>query len=335
MITTFIRKILIRTGIDTIVNMEKKLYYIEEGRKNKEVILFIHSNLLGSWIWEKQRKQFNNYHCIYLDLIEHGKTQIDMNFSIKNCVELIKNLITNDLKGKKVHLVGIAIGGVIIVDLLYKYPNIIETAIISGVNVKNEVVDEITNRNNVVDFNKRGGGDVICETTVNKEDQMDIEDINEIAIKIENDENKRIEELLNGMKECRISILDKKHPNFIIRGFLAEYGIGKEYFDRLKLSVNVDNFFKITEEHLKYRVPNKINNFPNLLILYGTKEYPKVVDSAKIIQNHFPRSQVFSIYRAIHLWNIINYKLFNEIIFEFIKDKAMKNKDFIEKEYLF
>ncbi|MDR2830745.1 MAG: alpha/beta hydrolase [Methanobrevibacter sp.] len=291
--------------------MEKKLYYTEEGKENKESIIFIHSNILSNWIWEKQRNHFNNYHCIYLDLINHGKTKIDMDFSIKNCVELIKDIITNDLRDKKVHLVGIGIGGIIIIDLLYKYPNIIETAIVSGVNLKNKVIDDIFDVNNV-DINKRSSEDINNEVF-----------ISEICVKIENYENKRIEELLNSIKECKTNILDKKPSDFIIHGFLAEYGIGKEYFNQLKLSLYINNFVKITEEYLKYRIPTKLNNFSNLLILYGTKEYPKVVNSAKIIQNHFPNSQVFSIYRAIHLWNIINYKWFNEIIITFIKDKKL------------
>lgn len=267
-----------------MINMGKKLYYLEKGKENKEAIIFIHSTLLSNWIWEKQ--EFNDYHCIYLDLIDHGKSQTKMPFSIENCVELIKNMITNDLKDKKVHLVGIAIGGTIIIDLLYKYQDIVETAIISGVNIKNKFISK---------------------------------------------DDKRIEELLNGLRECKINILDKKPSNFIIHGFLAEYGIGKKYFNQLKQSINTNNFIKITEKYLKYRIPNENNNFSNLLILYGTKEYPKVIKSAKIIQNHFPKSKVFSAKRAIHLWNIIEYEWFNETTIEFIKNKNLKNKNYIKQ----
>jgi hypothetical protein len=306
--------------------MREKLYYEEEGKENKKAIIFIHSNLLNNWIWENQRNVFNSYHCIYLDLPGHGKSQVNVDFSISKSVELIKNIIENDLKNKKVHLIGIAIGGMIIIDLLYKYPNIIETAIISGVNIKSKVIDEIANNNDIIIDNKRNSDNVI---TINKE--IYIKAINEIAIKIENDEDKRIEELLNSLKECKLSILDEKPPNFIIHGFLAEYGFGRKYFNQLKLSVNINDFVKITEEYLKYRIPIKINNFPNLLILYGTKEYPTVKKSAKIIQKHFPEAKIFSVNRAIHLWNIINYEWFNKIILEFIKNKNIDIKD---KKYL-
>ncbi|MDR1819016.1 MAG: hypothetical protein LBR15_02045 [Methanobrevibacter sp.] len=293
--------------------MKEKLYYVEEGKENNEAIIFIHSNLLSNWVWNRQKSQFKDYHCIYLDLIDHGKTQVNMGFSIKNCRELIKNIIINDLKYKKVHLVGIAIGGTIIIDLLYKYPNIIETATISGVNIKN--FDDI-------EYN-------VNEKSVNKLKMPDeIKNINNIII---NQENKRIQYLLSSIKECKNNILDKKPSNFIISGFLAEYGIGKEYFDRLKETIKINNFIKVSEEYLKYRSPNETNNFPHLLILYGTKEYPKVAKSAELIQNQFPKSKIFSIYRAIHLWNIINYEWFNETLIEFIVNKNIKDKDYIKR----
>jgi pimeloyl-ACP methyl ester carboxylesterase len=275
--------------LNNIEIMQEKLYYEEEGKENKEAIIFIHNNLLNNWIWENQRNVFNSYHCIYLDLPDHGKSQLKTDFSIVKSVEYIENIIENDLKNKKVHLIGISIGGTMIIDLLYKYPNLIKTAIISGVNIKSKLKDD--------------------------------DNLNEIAIKLE---DKRINELLNSLKECKTTILDKKHPNFIIQAFLAEYGIGRKYFNQLKLSIDINNFVKITDEYLKYRIPNEINNFPNLLILYGTKEYPKVQKSAKTIQYHFPNAKIFKVNRAIHLWNIINPEYFNEIIQEFIKNKNIK-----------
>ncbi|GAA5818166.1 MAG: alpha/beta hydrolase [Methanobrevibacter sp. CfCl-M3] len=300
--------------------MKEKLYYVEEGKENNEAIIFIHSNLLSNWVWNRQKNQFKDYHCIYLDLIDHGKTQVNMVFSIENCKKLIKNLIINDLKYKKVHLVGIAIGGTIILDLLYKYPNIIETAVISGVNIKNFADNEY----NIDDIE-----DKVNKKSIDKLKMFDeIKNIDNIII---NQEDKRTEELLSSVKECKINILDKKPSNFIISGFLAEYGIGKEYFNQLKETIKIDNFIKVSEEYLKYRLPNEINNFPHLLILYGTKEYPKVAKSAELIQNQFPKSKIFSIYMAIHLWNIINCDWFNETIIEFIVNKNIKDKDYIKE----
>lgn len=117
--------------------LENNIYYEEEGEDNKELIIFLHSNLLSNWIWKNQRTSFEDYHCIYLDLPNHGNSYFFNDFSIKNSGELIKDLIGEKSslrksnprsKVKKVHLIGVSVGGQIILYLLAKYPELIDTA---------------------------------------------------------------------------------------------------------------------------------------------------------------------------------------------------------------
>ena len=284
------------------------LYFEEYNVDKNEAIIFIHSNLLSNWIWKYQKNSFNNYHSIFLDLPEHGKSQINDSFSIEKSAEIIKDVIEKKLKGKKTHLVGIAIGGQIILQLLAKYPELIETATVTGVNLQNLAIY----KNN---------------------------DNEELAKLISYIENEKIDQILAMIKQLKIDILDKKHPNFIIKGYLAEYGLGKEYLKDLKYSIdsiNEDNLISITEESFKFKIPeidssydNQENN--NLLILYGTKEYPKVKKSAKIIKDYFNNAQIFGVYRSIHLWNIHDYEWFNEVISEFVSKKMLNLN---EKPYL-
>ena len=284
------------------------LYFEEYNVDKNEAIIFIHSNLLSNWIWKYQKNSFNNYHSIFLDLPEHGKSQINDNFSIEKSAEIIKDVIEKKLKGKKTHLVGIAIGGQIILQLLAKYPELIETATVTGVNLQNLAIY----KNN------------------------DNEELTKLISYIENE---KIDQILAMIKQLKIDILDKKHPNFIIKGYLAEYGLGKEYLKDLKYSIdsiNEDNLISITEESFKFKIPeidssydNQENN--NLLILYGTKEYPKVKKSAKIIKDYFNNAQIFGVYRSIHLWNIHDYEWFNEVISEFVSKKMLNLN---EKPYL-
>ena len=120
-------------------NNEINLYYEEKGNSNEEMIIFLHSNLLSNWIWKNQRDSFENYHCIYLDLPNHGNSYYGADFSIEKSARIIKDLIKEKSnigsKTKKVHLVGISVGGQIILYLLAKYPELIDTAIVTGVNI--------------------------------------------------------------------------------------------------------------------------------------------------------------------------------------------------------
>lgn len=283
--------------------------YFEEYNNNKvEAIIFLHSNLVSNWIWKHQKNSLTNYHCIFLDLPEHGKSQFGNNFSIKKSAEIIKKFIEEKLKNKKVHLVGIAIGGQIILQLLAKNPELIETATVTGVNLQNSFFRKVTEDENL--------------------DKL-----------IFNIENEKVDESLAMIKQLKIDILDKKSPNFIIKGYLAEYGLGKEYLKDLKASIDSigeDNLISITKESFMFKIPEIDSSYvkhenDNLLILYGTKEYPKAKKSAKIIKKHFNNAQIFSLYRSIHLWNIHDSEWFNEVISEFISKKKL---DLNTKPYL-
>ncbi|MCL2156728.1 MAG: alpha/beta hydrolase [Methanobrevibacter sp.] len=289
------------------------LYFEEYHDEKKEAIIFLHSNLLSHWIWKYQKSSFPNHHCIFLDLPEHGKSQLDGDFSIEKSAEIVKDLIREKLMTKKIHLVGVAIGGQIILQLLAKYPNLIETATVTGVNLQTPLIK----------FN---------------EDKK-------LAKLIYDVENEKVDQSLAMIKQLKVDILDKKHSDFIIKGYLAEYGLEKEYLKDLRDSISSiyeDKLISITEESLKFKLPeicttfdNKENNDKmdsnNLLVLYGTKEYPKVKKSAETIKNYFNNAQIFSVYRSIHLWNIHDFEWFNEVISEFISKKKLNLN---EKPYL-
>ena len=185
--------------------LKNKIYYEEEGDSNNDLIIFLHSNLLSNWIWKNQRKSFKDYHCIYLDLPNHGNSYFDDNFSIEKSGELIKDLIEEKntkksnnsdtktkknnnsyTKTKKVHLIGVSVGGQIILYLLAKYPELIDTAIVSGVNI------------------------------------------------YENPEKEFIDNTMFMLNKLKSDILDKKTNRFLIKAILAEYGLGKEHYNDLK-----------------------------------------------------------------------------------------------------
>ena len=303
------------------------LYFEEYNNEKKEAIIFLHSNLLSNWIWKYQKNSFPNHHSIFLDLPEHGKSQIGGDFSIEKSVEIIKDFIEKKLKGKKIHLVGIAIGGQIILKILAKYPELIETATVTGVTIQNSLPIKV----------KDGAKKVNVGVPKVKECEK-------LANLIENIENEKVDQSLAMIKRLKIDILDKKHSDFIIKGYLAEYGLGKEYFNDLKESINSineDKMISITEESFKFnlaKIESTIDHKESfkeknsyLLVLFGSKEYPKVKKSAEIIEDYFNNPHIFSVYRSIHLWNIHDFEWFNEVINEFICEKKLNLN---EKPYL-
>ncbi|KZX17553.1 alpha/beta fold hydrolase [Methanobrevibacter filiformis] len=277
----------------------------EINNKKIETIVFIHTNLVNSWIWKNQQNVFDNYNQIYINLHENTENMKNSNFSIKKTSANIKKLIKNKIKDQKIHFVGIGLGGQIILYILATYPELVKTAIVSGVNVKtskySKEYDELT------------------------------------AIL----ENKKIEQLLIAIKTTSEEILSKKSSKFLTSAYLAEYGLHKkEHLKDITHSlneINEDKMINITKESLKFKIPELKNpsetDKKDVLVLYGTKEYPKVAKSAKIIKKHLKNVQIYTSYRSIHLWNLIEYVKFNTIVKEFIKDKKinLENKPYLKK----
>ena len=115
------------------------LAYEEIGKENSEAILFLHAKLLDKWIWKKQKEEYNTYfkgfHCIFLDLPNHGESISEEEFSIeKSSIEISEfiNHIIDNKNIKKVNIVALGIGGSIAIEILNKNPHLIDNLIISG-----------------------------------------------------------------------------------------------------------------------------------------------------------------------------------------------------------
>lgn len=106
------------------------LYLKETGIKNKETIIFLHPEMLASWIWEQQSIEFSDYHCIMPDLPAHGQSQTKTHFTINNSTKEIINVIEKKSHNRMIHLVGISLGAQIILNLLSEYENNIKSAIL-------------------------------------------------------------------------------------------------------------------------------------------------------------------------------------------------------------
>ncbi len=108
------------------------LYIKETGKNNDETIVFLHGDGIAGWMWDKQVESFSNYHCIVIDLPEHGKSVDVKPFTVKSSAEMVIDIINERAHGGKAHLVGISLGAQIIVQILSTAPEIVDHAFISG-----------------------------------------------------------------------------------------------------------------------------------------------------------------------------------------------------------
>ncbi len=108
------------------------LYMRETGKNNDETIIFLHSEGMAGWMWDKQIEAFNDYHCIVPDLPCHGKSVFLKHFTIKNTADKIIDIIKDKAKNGKAHLVGLSLGAQVILEILNTAPEVVDHVFISG-----------------------------------------------------------------------------------------------------------------------------------------------------------------------------------------------------------
>ena len=261
------------------------LAYDEIGEENSETILFLHAKLLDKWIWKKQKedydKYFKGFHCIFLDLPNHGDSKSEQEFSIeKSSIEISEFIahILNHKDIKKINIVALGIGGSIAIEILNENPKIIDNLILSGL----EIADY-------------------------KESELD--------------------SVANGLAKAQSEYLNEKSDIFITKAYLRYFGISKEHYNDVEriLDISISDERKIAFESLNYTIPESLKNNENIiekdnvLIIYGSKEDLNCTKSAIDLKNIFINAKLVEIIKGNHLWNIIDYELFNTTISDFIK----------------
>ena len=269
------------------------LAYEEIGEENDETILFLHTKLLDKWIWIKQREGYENYfkdyHCIFLDLPNHGDSKSEDDFSIKGASDKIREFIEyltgakNNDNANKVNIVALGLGGPIAIEIADKDPNLIDNLILSGMEIadfKESKSDSIVNRLAKTQseyLNEKPDAFIIKAYLryfgISKEYFDDVERILERSIK---EEEKIAFESLN------YTISDELRNN---------------------------------EELLEKE---------NILIIYGSKEDLNCTKSAIKLKGMFKNGKLAEINKGNHLWNIIDDELFNAIIIDFIKNNHIE-----------
>lgn len=112
------------------------LGFKEHGKENSTTVLFVHGSCLSNWMWQPQIEQMRNYHCLVPDLPEHQGSFCEKPFTISNSAEQLAELIRKKAHDKYTHVVGLSLGGQVVIQLLSIAPELIQSAMVSGVLVK-------------------------------------------------------------------------------------------------------------------------------------------------------------------------------------------------------
>jgi hypothetical protein len=247
--------------------------------------------LLDKWIWRKQKegydRYFYGYHCIFLDLPNHGDSISKEEFSIyKSSIEISEfiDYIINNKGIENVNIVALGIGGSIAIEILNKNPNLIGTLIISGPEIADYKESE-------------------SDSVVNGLAKTQSEYLNEKS------------DMFITKAYLRYFGIKKEHYNDMEK--ILDISIN----DERKIAFESLNY--TIPESLK---DNKdIIEKENILITYGTKEDLNCTKSAIDLKSIFTNAKLVEIIRGNHLWNIIDHDLFSTIISNFIRDHHIED----------
>ena len=108
------------------------LYLTQTGDFQKSKIVFLHGGGSSSWMWKAVTALLPQYHCIAVDLPQHGKSKDIGPFSMPYAAEKVAELIDCLSPNLPVHLVGLSEGAQVAVQMLAAHAGLLKSAFISS-----------------------------------------------------------------------------------------------------------------------------------------------------------------------------------------------------------
>ena len=270
------------------------LAYEEIGEYNEKIVLFLHPKLLSHWIWKKQIEEYDKYFNDYHCIFIDLPHHGESKFDGKFSIEESSDIIIKFIK----HLLN---------------------------NKKSESI-------NIVAI---GLGASIAIEILNKETHL----INHIilsGLEIAQIREKEEETIIKRFAKTKAEYLNMKPDQFIIKAYLRYYGIRKEYYKDLEKSLDIPirKEEEIAYKSLNYIIPDfskETIEKDNILLVYGNKDNFNSTKSAIKLKKLFFNAKLIEIEKGNHLWNIIDYELFNQVIINFIQKEIIFNDERIKE----
>lgn len=112
------------------------LTYKQYGNERGPLLVFLHGGGVGSWMWDKQIEHFSQYHCVTIDLPEHGFNRDKGPFSINDSAQKIIDIIEHIANGRTIIVVGFSLGAQVLIKMLSMRNNLIHFAMINSALVR-------------------------------------------------------------------------------------------------------------------------------------------------------------------------------------------------------
>ncbi|MEM9952655.1 MAG: alpha/beta hydrolase [Chloroflexota bacterium] len=110
------------------------LHYTEQGNLTGEAILYLHGSGMAGWSWQDVISRLPQYHNIAVDLPGHGASHTIQAQTLNDMAQSVADFIVETIPNRKVHIVGLSLGGIITLELLRYRPDLVTSAVVSGVN---------------------------------------------------------------------------------------------------------------------------------------------------------------------------------------------------------
>jgi len=99
-------------------------------------IVFLHGGGVAGWMWDKQAEFFKDYHVIIPDLPGHGRSADVPFISINDAASKVLTAVMDVVGSERVILVGFSLGAQLAVEILSRWPEKVEAAIILSAMVR-------------------------------------------------------------------------------------------------------------------------------------------------------------------------------------------------------
>ncbi len=107
------------------------------GSPEKPAIVFLHGSGVSSWMWGEQVGALESeYYCVAIDLPANGESYQSDWVSFADTADQVASVIQREVPMGKAHVVGLSLGGFVGLNLLYRYTDVVESLIVSGVSAK-------------------------------------------------------------------------------------------------------------------------------------------------------------------------------------------------------
>lgn len=120
------------------------LNYKQYGNQDGPLIIFLHGGGVSSWMWDKQIEYFTNYHCVTVDLPEHGLNKYRGPFSIEDSAQKVLELIEQIANNCTVIVIGFSLGAQVLIQMISMNEHLVHYAMINSALVRPSKLGEKT-----------------------------------------------------------------------------------------------------------------------------------------------------------------------------------------------